>query len=95
MTMPKMSQVQEKMSSSARAQRRALMEPMPSQISATARPPYMARPGRSMAVLGGGAFGALAAIVCPNSIRGINNAHRPPSSRVKMPKMIRPVERFL
>jgi hypothetical protein len=37
--MPVTSQLQEKMSSSARAQRRASMEPTPSQISATANPP--------------------------------------------------------
>ena len=45
MTMPMMSQLQEKMSSSARAQRRAWMEPMPSQINATASGTYM-RDGR-------------------------------------------------
>ena len=39
MTMPMMSQLQEKMSSSARAQRRFWMEPIPSQISATASSP--------------------------------------------------------
>src|ERR1039458_7479823 len=36
MQTPMMSQLQEKISNNARAQRRALMEPMPSQISATA-----------------------------------------------------------
>ena len=39
MMMPITSQLQEKMSKSARAQRRAMMEPMPSQISITARTP--------------------------------------------------------
>ena len=39
MKMPMTSQLQEKMSNSARAQRRAMMEPMPSQTSATARQP--------------------------------------------------------
>ena len=33
------SQLQEKMSNNARAQRRAMIEPMPSQINATARMP--------------------------------------------------------
>src|SRR5271154_2035439 len=86
MQTPMTSQLQEKMSSSARAQRRALMEPMPSQTSVTARMPYMAIPGRMAAVLAGGAFGALAAIICPNNISGTNSPTRHPSSRVRMPK---------
>ena len=43
----------------------------------------------------GGAFGALAAIICPNNISGTNSPTRQPSSRVRMPKTIRPVERSL
>src|ERR1035441_8883319 len=66
MKTPMTSQLQEKMSNNARAQRRALMEPMPSQINVTATQPYMATAGRITAVSVGGAFGAFAAIIWPD-----------------------------
>src|ERR1035437_546869 len=95
MQMPMMSPLQEKMSNSARAQRRALREQMPSQTSATASRREMAMPGSRTGWLTGGAFGALAAIICPNSISGTNSPARQPSSNVRMPKTSRPVERSL
>ena len=52
-------------------------------------------PGSMVAWFTGGAFGALAAIICPNRIIGTNSPARQPSSSVRMPKIIKPVERSL
>ena len=68
----------------ARAQRRAMMEPMPSQMRATAKMPYMQMAGASPAVFTGVPV-ALAEAVSPNNIKGINSPIRPPSRRVRMP----------
>ena len=47
-TPPMASQVQEKISNRARAQRRARMEPMPSQTIPTAIRPYKSMPGKTV-----------------------------------------------
>ena len=52
-------------------------------------------PGSMAAMVDRRRIGALAAIICPNSINGTNSPARQPSSNVRMPKTIRPVERSL
>jgi len=91
---PMASQLQEKMSKSARAQRRALIEPIPSQINATAKMTYTQIPGRiAENGIGGGPFGIEAASSCPITMKKVPKAAMHPSPIVKTPKIISPVER--
>ena len=93
-TMPISSQVQEKMRMSTRAQRRAMMEPMPSQTSATASVPYISIAG-SMARESAGMPVDRSAICCPENISGTNIPLTAPSMMVKTPNTANPVRRSL
>ena len=83
------------MSSNARAQRRAMMEPIPSQINATARTEYMQSPGRRVGILTCGVEGVTGAIAAPTSIKGTSKATKQPIRMVMIPKISNPVERSL
>src|ERR1700723_2391425 len=87
--MPINSQVHEKTSNKARAQRRARMEPMPSTPSRIARLPYIATTRK---IVWGGFCGTLAGFGhdCARNITMTSIAHNPPAHMVRMPKMMRP-----
>jgi len=89
---PTTSQLHERISSNARAQRRALIEPIPSQMNATARTPYMQMLG-STVNRGIWPPGPFADIALAKNIKGTNKAHRQPNPIVKIPNTTSPVER--
>ncbi len=86
---------QAKISNNARAQRRALMEPIPSQIKATAKPPYTNKAGKSIVRLVAGTLGFWAFTNCPSNMNGTNMPDKAPSKMVSTPKATRPPERSL
>ena len=65
-----------------------------SHTNATAKTPYMQMAGR-MVEKSGGVCVVVADIACPKITSGTNNPATHPCRIVKIPKMIRPVERSL
>lgn len=89
-------QLQENMSNKARAQRRALMEPIPSQINAMPRVAYINMAGKRLEKLTCGFVAVVVAdIACPARMRRTSNPAIQPNKMVKIPKTTKPVERSL
>ena len=92
---PAMSQDQDHMARSARAQRRAIIEPTPSQMSTTASDPYRSPTGTKLTLDGGGGLALCSAIVIPNINSGTRSAQKHPIKTVRTPKITKPTFRSL
>ena len=91
-TTPMASQAQEKMSSSARAHRRAMMEPIPNTISARPRTTYMPMAGTSEPM---GMRWSCGTNVWLKAMKKPSRPAKKPSRMVSPPKIMRPVVRSL
>jgi len=80
------------MNSNVRAQRRAIIEPMPSQMSDTAMMAYIQAPG-AVADMGIRPLEALGDSTDPKNVIGTATAQRQPMTIVKIPNRTSPIER--